>query len=205
MDKMTKKIIGAFIAIIVVAAAILGVYSVMNRQAEKEAKEDVLPTTEVGKILAKDLELSYPETPTEVIKLYWRINCCMYNEKKLSDENIEALLKQLRLLYDEELLATESNSYEAMLENFKTDRKKYKDSQQTISSAYIVQKNDTIVVKKVDNRDCTSIISSIMLTAKGDTTKTFEEFFCRKDSNGKWKILGWQQTTAGAAAEVGVQ
>lgn len=202
---MTKKIIGAFVAIILVAAAVLGVYSAMNRQAQKEAEEDVLPTTEIGKILAKDLELSYPETPTEVVKLYWRINCCMYNEKKLSDENVESLLKQLRLLYDEELLATENNSYEAMLENFKADREKYQESKQTISTAYIVQKNETVVVKKVDNRECTSIISSTMLTAKGDTTKTFEEFFCRKDSDGKWKILGWQQTTAGAASEVGVQ
>lgn len=205
MNKMNKKIIGAFTIIIVLAVVVLGIYFVLNRQAEKEAGEDVLPTTEVGKLLDKDLELSYPETPTEVIKLYWRINCCLYNNRKLSDENVEGLLKQLRMLYDEELLAAESNSYENMLENLKTDRKKYKDSDQTISSAYCVQKNDSIVVKKVDNRECTSIISSTLLKEKGDTVKTFEEFFCRKDSDGKWKILGWQQTTAGAAAEVGVQ
>ena len=56
MDKMTKKIIGAFVAIIVVAAAVTGIYFAMNRQAEKKAQEEeALPSSEVGKLLAKDL------------------------------------------------------------------------------------------------------------------------------------------------------
>jgi len=103
MDKMTKKILGAFVAILVIAACILAVFFFMNKQAKKEAEDNVLPTTEVGKLLAKDLETKYPETPTEVVKLYWRINRCMYN-KDTSDKEEEKLLKQMCNLYDEEFL-----------------------------------------------------------------------------------------------------
>lgn len=205
MDKMTKRIIGAFVAIIMVAAVVLAVYFAMNRQAQKDAEEDILPTTEVGKILAKDLELKYPETPTEVLKLYWRINKCMYNDG-LSDSDFEKLLKQLRMLYDDELLAEKENSYDAMLKNFKKDREEYQDKDKKISSAYNVQENNTISVKKLDGRDCATVITSTLIKAKGEKgTKTFEKFMCRRDNNGKWKILGWQQTNADEAAKAGIK
>ena len=199
-NKMTKRIIGAFAAIILVAAVVLAVYFAMNRQVQKDAEESVLPTTEVGKILAKDLELKYPETPTEVLKLYWRINKCMYNEN-VGDENFEKLLKQLRML-----LAEENNSYEKMLENFKKDRDSYQEKEQKISDAYNVQSNKTVSVKKLDGRDCATVITSTLVKAKGEkSTKTFEKFMCRRDAKGKWKILGWQQTNAEEAAKAGMK
>lgn len=203
MDKMTKKIIGAFVAIIVVAAAVVGIYFAMNRQAEKKAQEEVLPTTEVGKLLAKDLDLKYPETPTEVVKFYWRLNRCMYNES-VSDSDFEKLLKQLRKLYDDEFLAQKDNSYETMLENFKKDKEKADDNDQLIS-AYVAQENDTVEVKDLDGKECAMIITSTLIKVDGKMTKTYEKFMCRKDSEGKWKILGWQQTTADEAAGVGVE
>lgn len=176
-SKMTKKIIGAFTAIILVAAVVLAVYFAMNKQAQKEAEENVLPTTEVGKILAKDLELKYPETPTEVLKLYWRINKCMYNDG-VSDGDFEKLLKQLRLLYDDELLAEKENSFEAMLKNFKKDRESYQDSSRKISSAYNVQENKTISVKKLDGKDYATVITSILLKAKGEKTPRHMRSLC---------------------------
>ena len=204
-NKMTKRIIGAFAAIILVAAVVLAVYFAMNRQVQKDAEESVLPTTEVGKILAKDLELKYPETPTEVLKLYWRINKCMYNEN-VGDENFEKLLKQLRMLYDDELLAEENNSYEKMLENFKKDRDSYQEKEQKISDAYNVQSNKTVSVKKLDGRDCATVITSTKKKKKGEkSTKTFEKFMGRRDAKGKWKILGWQQTNAEEAAKAGMK
>jgi len=204
-NKMTKRIIGAFVAIIFVAAVVLAVYFAMNRQVQKDTEESVLPTTEVGKILAKDLELKYPETPTEVLKLYWRINLCMYNDG-VSDGDFEKLLKQLRMLYDDEFLAEKNNSYDKMLENFKKDRENYQDKSQRISDAYNVQNNKTVSVKKLDGRDCATVITSILVKARGEkSTKTFEKFMCRKDAEGKWKILGWQQTNADEAAKVDVK
>ena len=44
-----------------------------------------------------------------------------------------------------------------------------------------------------------------MIKAKGNTGKVYENFMCRKDKDGKWKILGWEQSTADAAAAAGVE
>lgn len=203
MDKMTKKIIGVFVAILIVAAVILGGYFVLTKQAQKQAQEEVLPTTEIGKILAKDLETKYPETPTEVVKLYWRINSCMYNDS-MSDEDFEKLLEKLRILYDEEFLAKEENSYDNMLKEFKKDKEARSKKEQSIST-YNVQKNDTVEVKKLDDRECATIVASALITAKKDTTKIYEKFMCRKSEDGKWKILGWQSVDTETAEKVGVE
>lgn len=203
MDKMTKKIMGAFAAILVIAALILAVYFMINKQAEKKAEDSVLPTTEVGKILAKDLETKYPETPTEVVKLYWRMNRCMYSEDT-SDKDVEAILKQLRKLYDDELLQDEKNTYEKMLKKFNSDKKKRVDAGQTFVTS-VVQKNNTLEIVKMDGKDSTSVMTSTLLKGKKETYKVYERFICRYGDDGKWKILGWQQVTKEDAEEVDIE
>ena len=107
MDKNKKKITSAFfIMLIIVVLAVTGYY-VINKKITQDAADEVkLPNTEYGKLLAKDLDTAYPKTPTEVVKLYWRFNQCMYNEDDLSNSEFEGLLKQLRRLYDDEFLLT---------------------------------------------------------------------------------------------------
>lgn len=201
MDKTKKRTVIAFAAIIMLAVLILAGYILINRQAEQKAQEEVLPDTEIGKLLAKDLDSKYPGTPTEVVKLYWRMNCCIYNED-LSDEDFDALLTQMRKLYDDELLAETKNSFDTMSENLKKDKEERED--QTFS-AYVVQKNSTVEVETLDDRECATVISSILLKAKNETTKVYEKFTCRKDSDGKWKILGWQESDEEEAETVGVE
>lgn len=203
MDKMTKKIVGAFAAILVIAALILSVYFFMNKQAEKKAQESVLPTTEVGKLLAKDLETKYPETPTEVVKLYWRFNRCMYNEDT-SDKDMEAVLKQLRKLYDDELLQEEQNTYENMLKKLKDDKKKRVDAGQTFLPS-VVQKNNTLQIVNMDGKDSASVMTATTIKGKKETTKVYERFVCRQADDGKWKILGWQQVTQDEAEKVDIE
>ena len=127
----------------------------------------------------------------------------LYNEE-LSDKNFDALLKKLRMLYDDEFLAGKQNSFESMEKKFKEDKEKRQSEGQNISS-YNVQKNDTIAVKKVGGKDNATVAASALIKAKGDTAKTYEKFLCRKAENGKWKILGWQQINKEAALEVGVE
>ena len=200
MDKMTKKIVGAFAAILVIAALILAGYFMMNKQAEEES---VLPTTEVGKILAKDLETKYPETPTEVVKLYWRINRCMYNEDT-SDKDVEAVLKQLRKLYDDELLQDDKNTYENMLKKLKDDKKKRLDAGQTFLPS-VVQKNNTLKIVKMDGKDSAAVMTATTIKGKKETAKVYERFVCRKGDDGKWKILGWQQVPQAEAEKVDLE
>ena len=203
MDKMTKKIMGAFAAILVIAALILAGYFMMNKQAEKKAEDSVLPTTEVGKLLAKDLETKYPETPTEVVKLYLRINRCMYNEDT-SDKDMEAVLKQLRNLYDNELLQDEKNTYENMLKKLKDDKKKRVDAGQTFLPS-VVQKNNALEIVKMDGKDSTAVMTATTIKGKEETTKVYERFVCRRGDDGKWKILGWQQVTQAEAEKVDIE
>lgn len=201
MDKMTKKILGAFAAIIVVAAVILTVYFVMNKQANKDAESETLPTTEVGKLLAKDLETGYPETPTEVVKLYWRFNRCMYN-KDTSDKDAEAILKQMCKLYDDEFLKDKNNSFENMLKKFKDDKEKRLDAKQTFLPS-VVQENKSLKIVNMDGRDCTEVMTSTVIKGK-ESAKLYERFICRKSDDGDWKIYGWQQASKKDAEKVGL-
>lgn len=133
MDKNRKKVMSAFMIMLVIAAFAVAGYYIINKKITQEAQNEVsIPDTETGKLLAKDLEVAYPKTPTEVVKLYWRLNQCMYNEN-MSDKDFEGLLKQLRKLYDKELLDKKENSWDSMLSNFKADKKKYSSNKQKIS------------------------------------------------------------------------
>ena len=68
MDKQKKKIVTAFVLMLCAAAVVLVVYYVITRQS-KDTGEEKEPGTEVEKLLVKDLDTKYPETPAEVVKL----------------------------------------------------------------------------------------------------------------------------------------
>lgn len=194
MDKSRKKVMSAFMIMLVLAALAVAGYYIINNRITKEAQEEVkLPDTEVGKLLAKDLDVAYPETPTEVVKLYWRLNQCMYNDS-MSDKEFEKLLKQLRKLYDKELLDKNENSWDLMLSSFKNDKQKFSDNKQKISS-YIVQDNSAVEFGKEDGKDCATLLTNTLMKKGTDRVKVYEKFMCRKDSSGKWKILGWSSAT----------
>lgn len=191
MDKNKKKITSAFfIMLIIVVLAVTGYY-VINKKITQDAADEVkLPNTEYGKLLAKDLDTAYPKTPTEVVKLYWRFNQCMYNESDLSNSEFEGLLKQLRRLYDDEFLSHSDNSWDKMLKNFKLDKKKYKSNKQKISS-YIVQDNDDVKFGEEKGKECAILYTNTLVKKGSDRVRLYEKFMCRKDSSGNWKILGW--------------
>ncbi len=194
MDKNRKKLMSAFMIMLVIAALAVAGYYIINKQITQKAQDEVnLPDTEVGKLLAKDLDVAYPETPTEVVKLYWRLNQCMYNGS-MDDKEFEGLLKQLRKLYDQELLDKKENSWDGMLSNFKDDKKKYSKNKQKISS-YIVQENSAVEFGKKDGKECAALLTNTLMKKGTDRVKLYEKFMCRKDSSGKWKILGWSSAT----------
>ena len=60
--------------------------------------------------------------------------------------------------------------------------------------------NDTLTVRKMDEKNIQRLFLYILIKAKGNTGKVYENFMCRKDKDGKWKILSWEQSTADAAA-----
>ena len=193
MKKSTRKIMIAFFVMIVVAALVLFGYYMLSSSGEEKGAEAELPATEVEKILAKDLELKYPETPSEVVKLYWRINKCMYNQTKgMSDEDFEALLKQLRMLYDEEFLSVEENSWDNMLMKFEADKTVFVEKKRMISS-YVIQEDKDVTYNTIDGQECATLYADVIEMEGEENARSRGEFICRKDTSGKWKILGWKQ------------
>lgn len=195
MDKMTKKILTVFVVVVAAALAIfIGVRAYQQKEAEEKG-EASLPKTEVGKLLAKDLDLEYPGTPTEVVKLFWRINKCLYNTN-MKEKDQKALFQQLRRLYDDEFLGQKGNSEEDMYQSLKKDIKKFDDSKNHITS-YIVQEDDQVQYAEVKGREEATLVASVLETSKkSKTTESYAKYICRKDSKEHWKILGWQQITA---------
>ena len=193
MNKKTQKILFAFVGMLFAAALILVFYYLLSEGKIDLSKQAKPSSKEVEKLLEKDMENGYPETPTEVVKLYWRYNKCIYNNA-LGDKEFDGLLEQLRLLYDEEFLALDENSKENMADSLKKDQASYAKEKKTISS-YMVQKNSTIQSGKVDGKECAAVISAVMTKKKSDRGQTYEKFLCRKDDAGKWRIMGWEQTS----------
>ena len=58
MDKNRKKLMSAFMIMLVIAALAVAGYYIINKQITQKAQDEVnLPDTEVGKLLAKTLML----------------------------------------------------------------------------------------------------------------------------------------------------
>jgi hypothetical protein len=195
MKRTIKKIVTVVVILLVIAAAVFGAYSILNRNTSSHEETEELPKTEIGKLKAKDLELKYPGTPTEVVKLYWRFNQCIYNTS-MKEDDLEALLTQLRMLYDEEFLQEDGNSYKEMLAALKKEKKQFTKDKRFISS-YVVQEDKEVEYGKVDGKDCASLVTSTLETVnKSKSTQTYEKFLCRQADDGKWKIMGWETTDA---------
>ena len=195
MDKMAKKILIVFVVLVAAAVLIFAGVRVYQQKETQESGQTALPKTEVGKLLAKDLDLEYPGTPTEVVKMFWRLNKCIYNTN-MKEKDRKALYLQLRKLYDEELLKQKGNSEKDMYNALKKDIQKFDDNKNFISS-YIVEEDDQVDYAQVDGKDEATLVASVLQTSKkSKTTESYAKYICRKDSKGRWKILGWQQITA---------
>lgn len=192
MDKMTRKVLFAFVGMICAAALILVFYYLLTQGKISSMRSSAKPTSEVEKLLSKDLDTKYPETPTEVVKLYWRFNKCIYNNS-MNDKKFKGLLKQLRKMYDDELLELEDNSWDNMLSHFQKDKTQFVDSGKLIST-YTVQQNSTVVYGKIKGRKCAAVITATLTKENNKRKQTYEKFLCRQDKAGKWRILGWERT-----------
>ncbi len=192
------KIVLAFIVMAACAAIVLVGYYQLNKRKGMTEEKDIQPRTEIGRLEAKDLELEYPETPTEVVKLFWRLNKCIYN-RSMREKDLKLLFEQLRMLYDEEFLASEGNSYEDMLAALKKDKEEFKREKRMISS-YLVDGEKKVEHAELDGKECATLMSSILETAGSKNTQTYAEFICRRDGDGRWKILGWERTSADSQA-----
>lgn len=180
-----KKRIGTISAVLVLACAVVALYMYIDRSG-KEAKEPV--NTAAEQILSKNLETNYPPTPYALTEFYCGIVECIYSEDT-TEEQLEALVKLERSLFDEEFAAL--NPYEALLASAKNDLETAKEKN-LVFTGYILDKASNVTKWKKDKREYASLMFQLMSRSDTGSGSSYRNLIMRKDAAGKYKILGWE-------------
>lgn len=181
--KRTTTTIGVML---IIAIIILLFYYYWSNRTEPLEDSSEKKLTEVEKLISKDLDNYYPETPKEVVKLYSGMTKVLYSD--LKDDDVKALALKIRELYDDEFL--KDNPEESYLTDLYTDIAKWKDDDRTITN-YVIVKEDLDEEKEVDGvKYATKYVSfTIQENIKFAETR---KIYLRQDENKKWKIFGWE-------------
>ncbi len=167
-------------------AMLAGYYFYLSNKAEKDGEE--AEVTKAQEVLLRDLSRNYPASPKEVLRYYSEILQCMYNEE-YSEEELEQLAERAMEICDEELVAFQSGEYVKRLQE---DVQAYKNQGVQISSYKTSNSTDVEYFNK-DGRECASLFCTYTLRM-GTSLQAIEEIFIlRKDEDGHWKILGWDE------------
>ncbi|MCR5651731.1 MAG: hypothetical protein K6F86_11180 [Lachnospiraceae bacterium] len=173
------------LSVAAICAAIVVVYFAI---ANIPKTEETVVMTETAKELAQNFDTSYPATPREVMKHYAQITKCFYMEDT-TEEQIEELAKMMRKLFDDELLATQTD--EEYLKSLKAEILQYREASKIVSSFSVSSSTD---VRYSDNEygSLATMMLTLNMRENGRINQVKEEFLLRQDGDGHWKILGWQ-------------
>lgn len=184
---MKRSVIRIVVAIVLIGVIVGGYYwFTVSKGASADEAGDL---TEVQKVITKDLEANYPATPREVVKYYNRIISCFYNES-YSEEELYELGDQARLLFDEELLA--NNPRDEYFTALKAEIEYYHENSKTIMNTNVCDSND-VTFQTVDGDECAYVTASYFVDEDKSYSRTYMMYILRKDENGNWKILGFDQ------------
>ena len=186
-----KKYGRTIIVIAVLVALGLGYYYYLaNKDTGKDATDIAADTSEVSVLISKDIMANYPESPKDVVNLYARITKAYY-DTSLTDEQIEALGKQARLMFDDELKNTQTDA--DFYEKLKEDIGNYNSTKTRISS-YVIQSVAKTKYSTFKDRQYASIALVYYLRQADKLIDSPTKFTLRKDDDGHWKILFWELT-----------
>ena len=186
-----KKYGRTIIVIAVLVALGLGYYYYLaNKDTGKDATDIAADTSEVSVLISKDIMANYPESPMDVVNLYARITKAYY-DTSLTDEQIEALGKQARLMFDDELKNTQTDA--DFYEKLKEDIGNYNSTKTRISS-YVIQSAAKTKYSTFKDRQYASIALVYYLRQGDKLIDSPTKFTLRKDDDGHWKILFWELT-----------
>lgn len=193
-----KKYGRTIIVIAVLVALGLGYYYYLaNKDTGKDATDIAADTSEVSVLISKDIMANYPESPKDVVNLYARITKAYY-DTSLTDEQIEALGKQARLMFDDELKNTQTDA--DFYEKLKEDIGNYNSTKTRISS-YVIQSAVKTKYSTFKDRQYASIALVYYLRQGDKLIDSPTKFTLRKDDDGHWKILFWELTEISSDSE----
>lgn len=181
------------IGVLLVVVLALGYYAYLSNKDKPTPAEATSEVSDVGKVTSRDLDADYPNTPRKVLDFYSQITKCFY-EEDLTEENLQKLCDQSVKLFDDELLAV--NPKETFVENTKAEIEEYNAIERVVTD-YVLEESGDIEYYTKDGREYAAISVKYFLYDKNGFSRTYEDFLMRKDENGRWKILGWEMTSAG--------
>ena len=192
---MTKKR-GGVILLILIAVLIVGACALVAYRTPKTA-EEATEVTEKDALMSKNIEVSYPSTPREVLKLYNRYMVCLYGveSNQLTDDEVRTLGIKMRQMYDEELL--EANQQESHLQKLTQEIVAFQADEKVMIQANVCDSNEVDYID-VDGASGALLEASYFIK-KGskEFSRTYQQYLMRKDANGNWKILGFVKVNGG--------
>ncbi|MCR5655300.1 MAG: hypothetical protein K6G07_06645 [Lachnospiraceae bacterium] len=189
--KRFKGTKGAII-LVILACLIVGYYFYLsNRNISTDEQEpvDAKVLTMTESALARSLETNYPPTPREVVKYFSEMTMCLYNEEHTPEE-LNALGRKMREIYDEELVANQSE--EQYLSLLSMDVDEYIANNRTISS-YSISSSIDVENFSMDGYDCARLYAVYDVKQDSLLYQTNLVFILRKDATGHYKIYGWKK------------
>lgn len=179
------------IILIILACLIIGYYfHLSNREKPETAEtEDVELMTMSQAALLRNLDSNYPPSPREVVKYFSEITQCYYNEEH-DEEELEALGLKMREIYDDELVANQTE--EEYLDLLKKDVDEYKSNNRTIVS-YSPSSSIDVEFFSQDGYECARLYCIYDIQQGSVLYKTTLCFILREDENSHYKIYGWEK------------
>lgn len=177
------------IIVIVLVILIIGYYFYLSNR-NIELKEEDVKLTEVQELLLRDMDRNYPPTPKEVVKYYFDITKCLYNEE-LSEKDIEALALRLAEMFDEELAANQIE--EEYFQNLKNEIVAFQAGNMILN--YSTSSSTDVDYYEEEGRECARLYGTFYLQVDKKMTSLDEVFILRKDDEGHWKLYGWEPIT----------
>lgn len=185
---MKKSHVKIIIIAVVLVAIILSYYYYLSRKSYKAnlQKKEIVGTYE--KIVNKNLDKNYPQTPRSVVKEYNTIVKEFYDEKH-SNQQIKKLANQARKLFDEELL--KANSKDDYMNALTKDIRDFEKRKKTIVR-FKVQSSSDVKMDKIKGKDIAYVETYYFIKEGKNYERTYQLFCLRKDQEGRWKILTWK-------------
>ena len=172
------------IAIVCICVICGGFY--LFSQSLNSGNEDEL--SEIQKVLVKDLEKDYPETPREVAKFYNRIVAC-YHDTNTTDKQVGKLVDQMMLLFDEDMIA--KNPRDVYYSAVVSDIELYKQNNKVITSMSVCDTNEVRYVTDDRNGDKLAFVDmDYFVNSDGKFTNSYITIGVRQNEDGDWKIVG---------------
>jgi len=175
------------ISVAIIAAAVLGAFALLSNRSDKELSSESVKITPVQEVLLRDFATNYPPSPKEVVKEYSEISRCFYGEK-YTEEEFSALAAKSRELFDDELVANQTD--EQYLAALKADVASYKDADKVISSFSVSSSTDVDYYDYLGDK-WAQLYCIYSMRVSTTITPVKEKYLLRKDANGHWKIFGW--------------